>query len=175
MPDGYLLTKDLPAERVPVRYGEKKSVYAMRGELLVAIPRLRSTDKRKPHNFQLVKDMNVTLRAEEDEVAPLNRKDYLLLEAIKSASSRFSTFTSANKLKWALTLKKGSVLYVAVNPEEPRHLWNRSQAVVRWVGELGGKERGTVFGVEILVCNFNVCMTRTRLFYIIVQPVLNLS
>ena len=86
-------------------------------------------------------------------MAPLDREDFLLLEAIKSAHSRFNIYISADKMKWALSLKEGSEVFVVVNPEEDHHSWLRSRAVVRWVGELGGKERGTLFGVEITVGN----------------------
>ena len=160
MDGGYILTKDLPAERVTSQFAGlrtiRKPVNALRGELLVAIrgqdwvPR---NDGGKPHNYRLVRDTTVTLRAEAEEVAPLDREGLLLLEAIKSVHLRFDTFISADKMKWALSLKEGSEVFVAVIPEEFLHSRLHSQAVVRWVGELGGKERGTVFGVEITVGN----------------------
>ena len=158
MEGGYILTKDLPAERTASQLGglrtSRKPVNALRGELLVAIPSqdlVPRNDGGKPHNYRLARDTTVTLRAKEEEVAPLDREDFLLLEAIKSTHSRFDTFISADKMKWALSLKEGSEVFVAVNPEMPQHSWLRCQAVVRWVGDLGGKERGTVFGVEIMV------------------------
>ena len=158
MEGGYILTKDLPAESVTSRLAGlrtiRKHVNALRGELLVAIRGqdwVPKNDRGKPHNYRLVRDTTVTLRAEEDEVAPLDWRDFSLLESIKSAHSRFDTFTSADKMEWALSLKEGSEVFVAVIPEEFLHSRLHSRAVVRWVGELGGKERGTVFGVEITV------------------------
>ena len=109
-------------------------------------------DGGKPHNYRLARDATVTLRAEA-EVALLDREDFLLLGAIKSAHSRLNTFISAYKMEWGLSLKEGSEVFVAMNQEERHSAWLRSRAVVRWAGELGGKERGTVFGVEITVCN----------------------
>ena len=158
MEGGYILTKDLPAERTASQFAglrtSKKAVNALRGELLVAIrgeDLIPRNDGAKPHNYRLERDMTVTLRAEEDEVAPLDLRDFLLLEAIKSTHSRFDTFIYAYKMEWGLSLKEGSEVFVAVNPEMPHHSWLRSRAAVCWVGELGGSERGTVFGVEIMV------------------------
>ena len=150
-----MLAKDLPAKRATSQLGglrtSKKVITALKGELLVAIPshdRVPRKDGKKPRNFRLVRDTTVTLRAEAEEVAPLDREDFLLLEAIKSAHSRFDTYISADKMKWALSLKEGSEVSVVMNHEVPQIC---SRAVVRWVGELEGKERGTVFGVEIMV------------------------
>ena len=158
MEGGYILTKDLPAKRTASQFAglrtSRKAINVLRGELLLAIrgqdlvPR---DDGGRPHNYRLARDTTVTLRAEEEEVAPLDREDFLLLEAIKSTHSQFDTFISAKKMEWALSLKEGSEVFVAVNPEMPQHSRLHCQAVVRWVGELGGKERGTVFGVEIMV------------------------
>ena len=158
MEGGYILTKDLPAEKTTSQFAGlrtiRKPVIALRGEFLLAIRGQDSVprnDGGKPHNYRLARDMTVTLQAEGDEVAPLDWRDYSLLEAIKSAHSRFDTFISADKMVWGLSLKEGSEVFVAMNPEEDHHSWLRSRAVVRWVGELRGRERGTVFGVEIMV------------------------
>ena len=171
MEGGYILTKDLPAERVTSQFAGlrtiRRPVNALRGEFLVAIrgqdlvPRNTNSipsqdvvsrkDGGKPHNYRLARDMTVTLRAEEEEVAPLDREDFLLLEAIKSAHSRFVTYISINKMVWGLSLKEGSEVFVVMNPEEPQTPQLRSRALVRWTGELGEKERGTVFGVETMV------------------------
>ena len=156
--EGGILTKDLPAERAASQLAglrtSRKAVNALRGELWLAIPGqdlVPRNDGGKPHNYRLARDTTVTLRAEDEEVAPLDWRDYSLLEAIKSPHSRFDTFISADKMEWGLSLKEGSKVFVIMNPEEDHHSWLRSRAVVRWVGELGGKERGTVFGVEIMV------------------------
>ena len=163
MEGGYILMKDLPAERATSRLGglgtSRRPVNALRGELLLAIQGedlIPRNDGAKPHNYRLARDMTVTLRAEEQEVAPLDWRDFSLLESIKSAHSRFDTYISADKMEWALSLKEGSEVFVAVIPEMPHHsLRSRAvvscQAVVRWVGDLEGSERGTVFGVEIMV------------------------
>ena len=160
MEGGYLLTRGLSAKRATSQLGglrtSKKSVNALKGELLVAIPGqdlVPRNDGGMPHNYRLVRDTTITLRAEAYAVAPLDLRDYLLLVAIKSVHSRFDTFIYANKMEWALSLKQGSEVFVTVNPEMPHHSQLHSRAVVRWVGELFGRERGTVFGVEIMVCN----------------------
>ena len=160
MKGGYILIKDLPAERTAQFAGliSRKAVNALRGELLLAIrgqdlvPR---NDGGKPHNYRLGRDTTITLRAEEEEVAPLDWRDYSLLEAIKSAHSRFDTFISADKMEWGLSLKEGSEVFATAFSEE-HHSWLHSRAVVHWVGELGGRERGTVFGVEIMVGMNNI-------------------
>ena len=68
MDGGYILTKDLPAERVTSQFAGlrtiRRPVNALRGELLLAIrgqdwvPR---KDGGKPHNYRLVRDTTVTL------------------------------------------------------------------------------------------------------------------
>ena len=155
---GYLLTKDLRAERVASQFAglrtSRKAVDAQRGELLVVIPSqdlVPRKDGKKPHNYRLARDTTVTLRAEEEEVALLDPKDQFFLEAITSAHSRISTFLSTCKLEWGRSLKEDSEVFIALNQEKHPTPLLHSQAVVRWVGELGGKERGTVFGVEIMV------------------------
>ena len=165
MDAGFILTKDLPAERTASQLiglrTSRKPVNALRGELLLAIrgqdlvPR---NDGGKPHNYRLARDTTITLRAAEEEVAPLDWRDYSLLEAIKSAHSQFDTFISTDRMEWGLSLKEGSEVFVVVNLEEDHHSWLRSRAVVRWAGELGGSERGTVFGVEIMVGKNMYCV-----------------
>ena len=142
MDAGFILTKDLAAERTAPQLSgrglktSRKAVNALRGELLFAIrghdlvPR---NDGGKPHNYRLARDMTVTLRAVEIEVAPLDLRDFLLLEAIKSTHSRFDTFISTDGMEWGLSLKEGSEVFVDVNPEEDHHSWLRSRAVVRWL------------------------------------------
>ena len=131
MEGGYILMKDLPAERAVSQLGglwaSRWPVNALRGELLLAIrgeDLIPRNDGGKPHNYRLARDMTVTLRAEEQEVAPLNWRDFSLLESIKSAHSRFDIYISADKMKWALSLKEGSEVFVVVNPEMPHHLWS---------------------------------------------------
>ena len=154
--------KDLPAEKTTSQLGglrtSRKAVDAPRGELLVAIPSqdlVPRNDGGKPHNYRLARDTTVTLRAENWVVVMLDLKDYLLLEAISSPHLRFDNFISTDKMEWALSLKEGSEVFITMNQKEHHHLQCRSRAVVRCVGDLRGRERGTVFGVEIMV-QYNV-------------------
>ena len=161
---GYILIEDLPAERATPMLGgwlpwtSKKPVNALRGELLLAIPGedlVLRNDGGEPHNYRLVKDSTVTLRAAEEEVAQLDRDDFLLLKAINSAHSRFDTYISADKLELGRSLKEGSKVFVIMkNQTEPYYPWLHSQAVVRWVGQLRGEK---IFGLEIVVHNV-VCL-----------------
>ena len=158
MEGGYILTKDLRAERVASRFAglrtSRKVVDAQRGELLVVIPSqdlVPRKDGKKPHNYRLARDMTVTVRAEEEEVALLDQLDHFLLEAITCVHCRFTTFTSADKLKWGRSLTEDREVFVVMNQKKPQTAQLYSRAVIRWVGVLGIEERGTVFGVEIMV------------------------
>ena len=158
MSGGYLLTKDVPAEKVTHRLAglmsNKEQIHALKGDLLIVIPGeelVPRSDGEKPHNYRLARNMSVTLRADDTDVAPLDAREYGLLEAMKSSHLRFSTFLCNGKMDWGLSLQEGNTVFVPVNPEDPQMTWNRCRAVVHWVGELGGEERGTFFGVEIMV------------------------
>ena len=156
MASGMILVKDLPAEKSQSSFAglrtSNKPISALKGELLIAIPGdklVPRRDRAKPHNYRLARDATVSLRAEPDDIAPLNRREFALLEAIKSNHIRYSIFLS--ELDWGLSLRKDSKVYVIVNPEAPQSAWVRSKAVVHWSGKLEDQQ-GTQFGVEITVC-----------------------
>lgn len=158
MEGGYILLKDLSARKGSSYLGglvtTKKTLTVLKGELVVAAPGEDSVPRHgawKPHKYRLAQDTAVTLRAEDGEVALLDQRKYSLLEAIKSSEARLSTFLNKDKIKWGLSLVEGSEVFVTMNPEVSREAQLHSQAVVRWIGKLGREERGTVFGVEIMV------------------------
>ena len=154
MEGGYILLRDLPAKKASSHLGglvtNNKTRTVLKGELVVAAPAEESVQRTKrPCKYRLAQDTAISLRAEDGQVELLDQRKFGLLEAIKPNEARFSTFCNKDKIEWGLTLAEGGEVFVTMNPEASREVQQHSQAVVRWVGELGGEERGTFFGVEI--------------------------
>ena len=163
--DNAILLKDSPAEKADTSFtgtvknflGRKSSsVVVVRGELLVPIPENEITprsDGQTPHNYRLKEDPTVTLFCKEDDIAPLGKYEFQLLEGIKSHMACFDVFS--NQLDWGSKLKPGDAVYVAIPTQHavPVHY---AAAVIRYVGGLK-TEPGIQFGVEItvrLVCDY---------------------
>ena len=164
--DNHILLKDSSAKKADTSFtgtvktylGKKHlSVVVVRGELLVSIPENEITpriDRQTPHNYRLKQDPTVTLFCKEDDIAPLGKRDFLLLEGIKSHMARFDVFS--NQLDWGLKLKPGDVVYVSLPSRYPVPV-QYAAAVIRFVGHLK-TEPGIQFGVEItvrVVCDYN--------------------
>ena len=156
--DNHILLKDSPAEKADTSFagtvktylGKKHSyVVAVRGELLVPIPESEITARsdRQTPNYRLKQDPTVTLFCKEDDIAPLGKRDFLLLEGIKSHSARFDVFS--NQLDWGSNLKPGDVVYVSL-PSKHAIPVQYAAAVIHFVGHLK-TEPGIQFGVEITV------------------------
>ena len=166
--DNAILLKDSPAEKTDTSFtgtvknllGRKSSsVVVVRGELLVPIPENEITprsDGQTPHNYRLKQDPTVTLFCKEDDIAPLGKREFLLLEGIKSHMACYDVFS--NQLDWGSKLKPGGVVYVGL-PTQHAVPVQYAAAVIRYVGGLK-TEPGIQFGVEITVrpvpvCDFN--------------------
>ena len=98
-------------------------------------------------NYMLSRDSNVLLFCDRVDVAPLNRMEFLLLEAIKKPSDRLTVFRTA-KLEFGSSLEVGSAVCVTVGDNFSVEKYIR--AVVHYKGRVGTLP-GVNFGVEILV------------------------
>ena len=121
------------------RYSSTSDEYISRGELITA--------KEKPSSdYQLYHDPSISLSCKLDGIAPLNRQEFEILEAINSPVDVMSVY---NLLDWGVSLKPGSIVYVKIFADdhtEPEH----ARAIIRYKGEVKDHQ-GTVFGVELLV------------------------
>ena len=149
MERGFLLLEDNPAEKTawPSLLKRTTAVKALKGELLNIIPDdqlVPRSDGTKPHNYRLVTDETITLRAEEEHVAPLWDHEFLLLEAIESRIDRYQVFSS-EKLECGTKLKPGDAVYVSISGRA------NASSIIRYVGETPNN-LGLLFGVEIMVC-----------------------
>ena len=115
----------------------------LRGELLLSLP-----DDPK-HTYRLDRDPTVVLTVSDElQIAPLNHKDFLLMQGIRQPTDRIDTFNKG-KLEWALSLRQGSKVYVKL-PDSNLSVEKWARATVHYVGQVGNLP-GTQFGVEILV------------------------
>lgn len=105
---------------------------------------VKSTQDDKYFNYQLLRDPNVYLSCEADDVQTLNSTKFSLLEGIKNRGERLQAFKQ--KLRWGLALREGSNVQVTISGLVSRE----TRAVVRYKGRVES-DPGTVFGVEILV------------------------
>ena len=127
----------------------RQQFVVVRGELLVPIPGDEITprkDGQKPHNYQLKRDPTVLLYCKDDgeDIAPLDKYESLLLEAIKNPTTRYEVFSASNILDWGSRLKLRDAVYVGLPT------LHYAAAVIRYVGGLK-TEPGIQFGVEITV------------------------
>ena len=132
----------------------RQQFVVVRGELLVPIPGDEITprkDGQKPHNYQLKRDPTVLLYCKDDgeDIAPLDKYESLLLEAIKNPTTRYEVFSASNILNWGSRLKPGNMVYVVI-PGQHTAPVQYAAAVIRYVGGLK-TELGIQFGVEITV------------------------
>ena len=168
----YILMRDTQGEKAAGKFmsvlvGGSKQVQVLRGELFTLIPRKEvqpRNDEKPAHNYRLKKDPSVTLYCGEDDLAPLNKDDLELLEAIQKPYDRFAVFSEDNKLEWGGKLKMGDRVYVKI-PGDNSSVPDWSIAVVQHVGEVESL-LGRNFGVEIKVAsvpaktvNANTCST----------------
>ena len=110
------------------------------GELLVG------HDNHDYFNYKLSRDTNVLLFCDNNDIAPLNNEEFLLLEAIKKPSDRLTAFET--KLELGSSLEVGSAVCITV--EENLGVEKYVRAVVHYKGRVGSLP-GVNFGVEILV------------------------
>ena len=98
----------------------------------------------------------------DDDVAPLTKEEYHLLDAILSPATRYAVYSTPGKLVWGVGLKVGDVVLArlpsssgrgspplsdSLAPPSPQGE-EFSVAVVRWSGLVMNKH---MFGVEIMV------------------------
>ena len=115
-------------------------VNVMCGELL-----LRHTNDDY-YNYVLSRDSSVLMFCDDNDIAPLNREEFLLLEAIKRPYNRITAF---RRLEWGVGLKIGSAVSVTV-PGDNLSVDKRARATVHYKGTIGNLS-GIFFGVEITV------------------------
>ena len=113
------------------------------GELLLEF---NATDDK--YNYMLSRDSRVLMFCDTNyDTAPLNREEFLLLEAIKKPSERLTAFRT--KLEWGVNLKTGSPVLIT-EPGDNLSVEKRARATVHYKGTVG-KLPGIHFGVEIMV------------------------
>lgn len=100
----------------------------------------------KHHNLQFICS---------GELAPLSRKECVILDAIASDSARHFLYRSPGKLKWAVGLKVGDRV-LAQLPDKSGHGSSDGgpeyvTAVIKWAGMTDGGWTVHHFGVEITV------------------------
>ena len=144
---GCILLRDSPADKfdgglkMRIFGGVPLHVNVLRGELLLGV------EGSDLYNYALSSEESTCLFCDENDVAPLNNEEFLLLEAIKHPSDRLEAFNE-NKLDWAAKLKAGVSVDVRIgcNISYPDY----ARAVVHYKGMLK-EQNGLYFGVEILV------------------------
>ena len=94
----------------------------------------------------------MTLYCSEHDVAPLSDYEYYLLDAIKSREARYDVFQK-DLLDWGSKLKPESYVYVTL-PSKAALPNQHAMSVIRYIGPLPN-EHGVLFGVEIMVSNYN--------------------
>ncbi len=166
--DDCLLLRDEPGEKPFFQIGglvkRTSAVNVLRGELLVPIPRDDISPRNngeKPHNYRVKSDATITLYCGEQDVAPLDNYESLLLEALSRPLARFSMFLSGRTLTWGQKLKCNDDVYVVVPGLTlvSTQATPRAAAKVSFVGGLGvppDMRGGVFFGVEIVVSSYSV-------------------
>ena len=104
-------------------------------------------------NFKALRESTIKVYCNAHVVQLLNYKQKELLLGIESPTDRFG---AVDKVEWAEKLLEGSNVYVAI----PNH-YTVAKGIVRHVGKLPG-EAGIKFGVELLVCNYEMCLNLIR-------------
>ena len=140
---GHILLQDTQGNNKSVKkLIGRYSVNVPRGELLLSLP-----DNPK-HTYRLDRDPTVVLTVSDEHVAPLNRKEFLLMQGIGQPAERIDTF-NRGKLVWGLFVCQGSKVYVKL-PNSNLSVEKWSRGAVHYAGQVGNLP-GTHFGVEILV------------------------
>ena len=100
-------------------------------------------------NFKVFGEPSIKVYCNAHLVQQLNYRQKELLYGIEDPADRF---VAVNKVEWAEKLLEGSNVYVTVP-----NLYIAGKGIVRYVGRLSG-EAGIKFGVELLVCNYEMCL-----------------
>ena len=98
------------------------------------------------YNYVLSRDSKVLMFCDNNDIAPLNHEEFLLLETIKKPSDRLVAF---RRLEWGVNLKTGSAVLITV-PGDNLSVEKRARAIVHYKGAIGNSP-GIHFGVEIMV------------------------
>ena len=123
--------------------------YVLRGTLLARLSQeevnelTHQSGITPPLNFKVVLEPVVKLHCKINNVLLLSYKQKEFLLAIPSTNDRFEAI---DKLGLAEKLTEGSTVYVSIP-----YLRIVAKGIVRYIGKLPG-ERGTKFGIELLVC-----------------------
>ncbi len=113
----------------------------IRGELLLKY------EESPPFNYMLNRDPYICLLCDDFAIAPLNREEFSLLEAIPMACDRLVAFQ--NKLEFGVNVKQGTAVHVTI-PGVNLSVEEHVRATVHSKGNIGNQP-GINFGVEILV------------------------
>ncbi len=125
--------------------------HVLRGHLLLEIE-----EQLHDCNYILYHDNSTGLKCQEKDVALLERKEFLLLEAIKDSTDRLDAYH--NKLSWGGELTQGCTVFVTI-PEAA----SSSRAFIRSIGTIGNLP-GMYFGVEILVSSPKIFQQHATLY-----------
>ena len=127
-------------------------INVLTGELLVDY-----FQEGQPFNYQVYNDPTILLYCEADNVSPLGKEEFLLLEAISRPADRMEAFR--HQMDFGMVLKEGSRVTVTLpawaNISHP----TGARAFVHYKGKVGNQP-GTMFGVEILVCLKNLIIMK---------------
>ena len=131
-------------------FRRKKDQNVLRGSLLLSIPPKdapNTADGKPAYNYRVAGDDTMMYCSEQD-LAPVTRYEFDLLNGVKSAGARYDAFVN-DIMDWGSKLGLNDTVYVSL-PSQKAIENKRCRAVVRWIGLLPGEE-GTKFGVELLV------------------------
>ena len=120
-----------------------------RGSLLQGYESLgsRSQDRdRLEASCYIVKPLSddVEFECSSSEMAEIPFSEMELLKALPTDSLRLEIHHKKDLIAYALSLKKGSIVKV-------QHGKDAVSAVVQHIGPLSGTDKGTIFGVELIV------------------------
>ena len=130
---------------------QKDDVHVLRGELVFSQERedgWQGDDDQKRTPFHLLRDPQITVFCNAQDIAPLNHTEFQLLAGIKSPQARHKVFID-DGLDWGSQLVVGSRVSVVL-PSSNLSVPTVAVAVVRYVGAFPD-ELGLKFGVEIMV------------------------
>ncbi len=107
-------------------------------------------------NFHLVHDHSVLMCVKEEDLAPLGKEEFLLLDPISKPADRFDAFTNG-ALKLGLSLKVDSIVLVDVYG--PGHVKKgQAKGTIMYKGEVTGVP-GTAFGIKVSNAFLNLSCT----------------
>ena len=157
----YILVQDRVGstqERIVLPFGAMKSTPTMilKGELLEALP-----DTEQPNDSTRIAlagtdRNNLRLECRTEDITRLTNEDSNLLLAISSTGLRYQTFVDRKRLDFGRQILPGRQVFVDV-----KGISKKVAGTVWYIGELP-PNRGTMFGVELLVSMFYVILAEAK-------------